>query len=160
MTLLKTSLSAVHGEGYVHSLKFTTTPATTDGQDAPYITVYMNSNKRTLFAYDEASKKYLMTEYDRPMTDGNTGEQLAVKNVLVFFVSYWREYSGASTLLADLTSGGGYYACEGKLIDIGWYRDDNGLAIFRPDGTEIQLAVGHTFVCCPDASSGGLALGW
>lgn len=154
------SLSTVHREGFVCPFSFTLDPMTADGTDAPLFTVYMNGNKRTLFQYDEASRKYLMTEYDRAMTDGNTGEQLAVRNVLVFFTSYRREYAGSSTLLADMSGGSGYYACDGKIVDITWYRTDEGLVISRTDGIPVQLAVGHTFVCCPDASSGSVILSW
>ena len=154
------SLSTVHYEGFSCPFSFTLDPMTADGEDATQFTVYMNPNKRTLFEYDAENRRYLMTEYDRPMTDGNTGEQLAVRNVLVFFTSYRREYSGSSTLLADMSGGSGKYACDGKMVDISWFRTDEGLSIIRTDDTYVQLAVGHTFVCCADASSGSVLMYW
>ncbi len=149
-----------HNEGYQCSLQFTTVVQTQWGIDAPEFTVYMNSSKRTQFRYDPESKMYLMTEYDRPMTDGNTGQQLAVKNALVFFTNYWREYSYDTTLLADMSGGYGKYACEGKMMDIIWSRTDDGLFLYKPDGLPLELAVGHSFICCADASSGSVVLSW
>ena len=149
-----------HADGYECDLKFTTVPQTAEGTDAPEITVYMNSTKRTQFRYDPESKQYLMTEYDLPMTDGNTGAQLAVKNVLVFFTSYWREYSYDTTLLADMSGGSGYYACEGKMIPITWSRTDGGLWMYKEDGSLLELGIGHSFVCCADADRGDVILGW
>ena len=150
-----------HYGDYQCSLMFTTDVQTKDGEDAPEFTVYMNSSKRTQFRYDPESKKYLMTEYDMPMTDGNTGAQLAVKNVLVLYTSYWREAAGYTTLLADMSGGSGKYACEGKMIDINWERtDDGGLYMYKPDGSYLELGIGHTFVCCADNNSGYVQMYW
>ena len=120
----------------------------------------MNSSKRTLFKYDPETKMYLMTEYDQPMTDGNTEQQLAVKNVLVFYTSYWREAAGYTTLLADMSGGSGKYACEGRMIDITWERTDDGLWIYKSDDSLLELGIGHTFVCCADNNSGDVLMYW
>ena len=117
----------------------------------------MNSRKDTIFKYNTASKMYGITEYDEEMYDGETKEKLQVKNVLVLYTKYWHEYSGSVTLLADMSGGKGVYACEGKMIDITWKRtDEGGLKLYKADGSALDLAVGHSFVCCADAESGGL----
>ena len=150
-----------HEKGYQCSLKFSNIAQTDGGKDAQKVAVKMNSTKRTLFQYDAESKKYFMREYDKDMTDGNTKEKLSVKNVLVLFVKYRKEYTGSKTLLADMSGGKGKYACEGKIIDITWTRTDaGGLKLKKADGKELILAVGHSFVCCADASSGSVALTW
>ena len=149
-----------HKDDYECTLRFTTDVQTKDGEDASEFTVYMNSSKRTLFKYDPETKMYLMTEYDQPMTDGNTEQQLAVKNVLVFYTSYWREAAGYTTLLADMSGGSGKYACEGRMIDITWERTDDGLWIYKSDDSLLELGIGHTFVCCADNNSGDVLMYW
>ena len=156
-----TSIRQDHEKGYKCSLKFTYEPQTANGTKATKVAVKMNTTKRTLFKYDKETKKYTMREYDKDMVDGNTGEQLAVKNVLVLFVKYRKEYTGSKTLLADMSGGKGKYACEGKIIDITWSRTDSGgLKLKTADGKALSLAVGHTFVCCADAATGSVALTW
>ena len=145
-----------HKDGYKCSLTFTDAAQTANGTAAASLDVKMNSNKHTIFDYDAATKQYFISEYDNPMIDGETKEKLSVKNVFVLFTKYWHEYSGSTTLLADMSGGKGIYACEGKLIEIEWKRTDNeGLKIFTTDGKEVSFAVGHSFFCCADSSSGG-----
>ncbi len=56
-----------------------------------------------------------------------------------------------------MTGGKGVYICEGKMIDIEWALEEyKGLTLKKSDGTPLELMRGHTFVCCPDADSGGV----
>ena len=144
-----------HKEGYKCSLTFTDTAQTANGVAANTVDVMMNSNKHTIFDYDAATKQYFISEYGDQMIDGETKEKLSLKNVFVLFTKYRHEYSGSTTLLADMSGGKGIYACEGKLIEIEWKRsDDEGLKIYTTDGKEVSFAVGHSFFCCADSSSG------
>ena len=155
------NLRTTHNDGFKSSLKFSNIAQTSGGAAATEITVKMNATKKTQFKYDPESKKYLLHEYNKDMTDGNTKEKLYVKNVLVLYTRYWREYAGSVTFLADMSGGKGKYACEGKIIDITWSRTDaGGLILKKADGSALTLAVGHSFVCCPDSSSGSVSLKW
>ena len=153
----ETDFRKEHEDGFDTALKFTDTAQTASGTAATAITVKMNSKKTTLFDYDSASKKYLISEHGGPFKDGNTDKQVSVKNVLVLYTKYWREYAGSTTLLADMTGGKGVYICEGKMIDIEWaLSEGKGLTLKKADGTQLELMPGHTFICCADSSSGGV----
>ena len=156
------SMRTAHNDGYSCSLNFGIECQSSYGEDAPEINVGMNPVKHTKFRYDPELKKYMVHEYDQDMIDGNTNQNLYVKNVLMLFTKYWHEYPGSVTLLADMSGGNGKYACEGKIIDITWSRtDDGGLQLYKAaDGSPLTLMVGHSFVCCPNASSGSVTLGW
>ena len=144
-----------HRDGYKCSLQFTNNIQTADGKDASAFTVLMNPVKTTGFEYDPETKLYKLSQHGGPYIDGNTKEQVAVKNVLILYTKYWPEYAGAITLLADMSGGKGVYFCEGKMIDIDWVRtDESGLKLTTTDGGELKLAVGHTFICCPNAETG------
>ena len=151
----KTDFRKEHEEGFDPALRFTDTAQTASGSVATAITVNMNSKKTTLFDYDNSTKKYLISEHGDKYLDGNTNEQVSVKNVLALYTKYWREPGGGGTLLADMTGGKGVYICEGKMIDIEWsLAEGKGLTLKKADGTALELMPGHTFICCPDASSG------
>ena len=153
----ETDFRKVHEDGFDTALKFTEEAQTAGGTAASAVTVHMNSKKVTLFDYDSASKKYLISEHGDKFIDGNTGEQVSVKNVLVLHTKYRRGPDGGGTLLADMTGGKGVYICEGKMIDIEWaLAEGKGLTLKKADGSPLELMRGHTFVCCPDADSGGV----
>ena len=151
----KLDIRKEHEGAYDYGLRFTDTAQTSAGTAATAVTVNMNSKKTTLFDYDSASGNYLISEHSDKFVDGNTGKQVEVKNVLALYVKYRHEYSGSTTLLADMTGGKGVYMCEGKMIDIEWsLAEGKGLTLKKADGTALELMPGHTFICCPDASSG------
>ncbi|MBQ2042622.1 MAG: DUF3048 C-terminal domain-containing protein, partial [Firmicutes bacterium] len=140
-------------------LRFTDQAQTASGSAANKVDVKMNSSKHTYFDYDSASRKYLISEHGDKYIDGNTKEQVAVKNVLVLYTKYWHEYSGSSTLLADMTGGKGVYICEGKMIDINWkLAEGKGLTLTKADGGELALMPGHSFICCPNSSGGSVTV--
>jgi hypothetical protein len=73
----------------------------------------------------------------------------------VLFTKYRHEYSGSTTLLADMTGGKGVYLCEGKMIDIEWALEEGkGVTLKKADGSALELMPGHTFICHADSSSG------
>ncbi|MBQ1891641.1 MAG: DUF3048 domain-containing protein [Firmicutes bacterium] len=148
-----------HNEGFDYGLRFTDQAQTASGSAANKVDVKMNSSKHTYFDYDSASRKYLISEHGDKYIDGNTKEQVAVKNVLVLYTKYWHEYSGSSTLLADMTGGKGVYICEGKMIDINWkLAEGKGLTLTKADGGELALMPGHSFICCPNSSGGSVTV--
>ena len=146
-----------HKDSYECPLTFTKTAQTVDGTDAKVFTVSMNPVKITEFEYDSDSTLYKISQHGGPYIDGNTTEQVAVKNVIVLYTKYWPEYAGAITLLADMSGGKGIYFCEGRMIDINWaITDESGLKLTKTDGSDLKLAIGHTFICCPDSETGGV----
>ena len=119
------------------------------------VTVKVNPSKNTYFDYDPVSKKYLISEHGDKYIDGNTKEQVGVKNVLVLYAKDWHSYS-ASGFDPATSSGNGVYLCEGKMIDIKWTRGKDGFKLMKADGSELALAVGHTFICCAQGTGGSV----
>ena len=75
-----------HKAGYDAGLTFLSEGELVQGDEpARRVEVRFSRYKTGVFTYDEASGLYRIEEFDAPYVDGNTGEQVAVKNVLVLF---------------------------------------------------------------------------
>ena len=151
--LPKLGIELKHKDGFDNGLRFTDTAQTASGTPANKVKVEVNSSKNTYFDYDAASKKYLISEHGDKYIDGNTKEQVGVKNVLVLYAKDWHDYS-SSGFDKGTSSGSGAYLCEGKMIDIKWTRGADGFRLMKTDGSELPLAVGHTFICCAQGTGG------
>ena len=144
-----------HLEDYEGPLRFGITDMSRGGI-AQGITVYMNSSKKTQFDYSEEQGKYLVSEYGMGYVDANNNEQVAVDNVLVLYVNYTKiEGDKYGRLEAELTSGSGYYAKGGRIIELSWsFSEEGGLILTHPDGRELRLTAGSSFICCADSETG------
>ena len=106
--------------------------------------------KTGVFTYDEASGLYRIEEFDAPYVDGNTGEQVAVKNVLVLFTdisSIAGDTAGRQSVRTTGT-GDGLFFCGGTQQPITWSRPDHDspMAYLDSQGQPLELGVGHTYV--------------
>ncbi len=136
-----------HEEGYVGNLNWY--PTDTDlenGSSASKVTLPYDSG--AYFEYDDANKVYKRFQYGGEQVDGETGEQLTFKNVLVLY-AHQENYEG--TILQDLdlyTTGTGLYATNGKVINITWEKKDadDQTHFYNEDGTELKLNVGKSFI--------------
>ncbi len=135
-----------HTEGYTYEMAFADDGTPAGGQDASVITAAF-SKKSTVFRYDPESRLYRVEEYDAPYIDGNSNEQIAVTNVLVLQTSC-KVYDDKGRIDVDLTSGGGYFACGGKLIPIRWEKGKaaSQLRYFTEDGQPLALGRGKSYV--------------
>ena len=70
-----------HQDDYSYPQTFTDDPLT-GGTAAEHIKLYYTSYKTGLFDYDAETGKYLVSQYQAPYVDGNTGEQVGVTNLL------------------------------------------------------------------------------
>ena len=71
-----------HGDGYTYSQTFTDEPLT-GGATAEHVKLAYTSYKTGLFDYDAATGRYLVSQYQAPYVDGNTGEQVSAVNLLL-----------------------------------------------------------------------------
>ena len=144
-----------HLEDYEGPLKFGITDMSR-GSEAQGLTVYMNRSKTTSFDYDAETGRYLVSEFGKGYVDANNNEQVAVDNVLALMVPYKViEGDDKGRLEADLSSGSGYYAKDGKVIELSWsFSEEGGLILTHPDGRELRLTAGSSFICCADSESG------
>ncbi len=137
-----------HKNGYICNMRFGK-PSSEKGLPAKSVTVEFSGYKTGRFDYKDDGLYYI-TQYGEPYRDGNTGKQMAVKNLLVLYA----EHSPVSKddpkhLDIDLVgSGAGIYACSGKYVDIIWTRDrcDSQFVYKLKDGSDLTFSPGTSYI--------------
>ena len=133
---------------YDFGLSFSEDAAPDDGDAAESIELTFGSWKKTSFAYDESSETYHMSQYGTEYADGDTGEVIEFKNLLVLEAPT-RVLDGYGRLEVDLVGeGAGYFFCGGKYVPITWHRDDLGEQFYYTleDGSELTLGIGRSYI--------------
>ena len=94
-----------HEEDYRCQMNFVEDGTPAGGAEAPRITVPVSHYKTGVFTYDPDSRLYRVEEYGEPYVDGDSGEQVAVTNVIVLKTAC--RYTGDSLghITVDLSSG-------------------------------------------------------
>ena len=94
-----------------------------------------------------ASRK---TSYYDTYVDGNTGEQVKVKNVLVLYTDVSSVSGDTAGRLKVRTTGTGkgLALCDGTVREITWSKSKNSspLTYYTTDGQPLQLGVGSSYV--------------
>lgn len=124
------------------------TPA--DGSAAKIVTVPFSTYKTGEFTYDEETGKYLVSEFGQAYTDGHTGEQVSVENVLIILAEV-RSIPGDTKGRIDVQmngSGTGFFCNGGKYIPINWSRPARGeqYRFTTMDGEKLELGIGNSYV--------------
>ena len=139
-----------HKEGYTDPMSFLGEGETASGTPAQQIEVTFSSYKTGVFTYDSASGLYKVEEYGAPYVDGNTGEQVAVKNVVVLFtdVSSIRGDSAGRQSVRTTGTGEGLLFCDGVQQSITWSKKNHSSPLEYTDanGQAVKFGVGHTYV--------------
>ncbi len=107
------------------------------------------SYNHPVFTYDGNSGLYYRRQFGQPHIDEETGEQLAVKNILIQN-SPWEYYDSNGYLNINPDAGGsGIYITNGKAIDVTWkkYEPWGPTYYYDSQGREITLNQGKTWVC-------------
>lgn len=124
------------------------TPA--GGEQAETITVnFRSGGKKTILSYDGETGLYEAAQYGKDYIDGNTGETMAFRNILVIKAKSWTDSEGYRQFVEMTdTSGEGFYACGGKIIPIRWSRGGyrEPFVYTLEDGTPLELSVGSSYV--------------
>ncbi|MCH5189752.1 MAG: DUF3048 domain-containing protein [Oscillospiraceae bacterium] len=134
----------------------------TSGDRTPYgeatsgtcssITVTFSSSYKHTFKYDAEKGLYLNFMNTSPMLDGNTKEQMAVKNVIVMYTNvtgYQTSNQGDQKLREwDLTGGDALYVSNGYGEKITWKKGDasSPLKFYGQDGKELTINRGQTWI--------------
>lgn len=144
-----------HEEDWTSPLRFTEDGTPEDGDPANTVLVSHYGGKATLFRYDSATKHYTVEEYGTPYIDGNTGEQVAVTNVLALRAKTADSGDSYNHMYVTLDRGDGWYACGGKVIPITWKKGGHSdpLTYTTEDGKPLELGVGKTYVNVIPATS-------
>ncbi len=108
------------------------------------------------FVYNEETGLYDRFMYKTEHIDGNTGEQVSTKNILLQLVD-WSVADDEHGYLDVTTTGtgDGWYATDGKYIPVTWSKESQTAPTryYDSDGNEITLNQGKTWVCIIKNSS-------
>lgn len=124
-------------------------PALAAGTDCIKLVVYFSTNNDdSTFTYNADSKLYEKSQYGGdPQIDETTGTQIAVKNVVTLYANIVPH--GDTTIDAFLNDGGtGYYASEGKIIEINWTKagPHGAIVLTSKDGSLVEVNVGNSYI--------------
>lgn len=148
-----------HNDGFSAGFTFAEVEDRT-GTSAKKVEAKFNNSKSTLFEYDRTTGLYKVSQFDAPMTDENTGEQLAVRNVVAIRVRLSRIAGDTEgRLKANLTgSGSGWYMVDGVMQTINWMRTSDGVqfTFTDEDGEALVFAPGTTYFVILPTSSGSI----
>lgn len=127
-------------------------PRTLEGGAAARIEVVHSQSYRTYFDYDEASGKYLMSQYSAraggidPSVDANNNEQLAFDNVILVLADIYTHPNYVNDKYdiqdVDYASGGiGYYFYGGNVEKIRWQKPTPQSVMTFTDGGGNEIPV-------------------
>ncbi len=116
-------------------------------------------HKGTAFTYNAQDKLYYASQHHpdgvhattqwADYADGNTGEQIAFRNVLVLRTAV-SEKKGSVLLYTDTVgSGTGYFISNGQSVEINWSRktvNDPFTYTLAANGQPVTFGVGHTYI--------------
>lgn len=140
----------VREDGIDYGWTFVDDATPENGSDATSVTVRFTPNgKKTGFTYDPETGLYEAAQYGSDYIDGNTGNTMAFKNLLVIKAKSWTDSQGYRQFV-ELTyaEGDGFFACNGKLIPIKWSRQGYSapFVFTLEDGTPLELNVGNSYI--------------
>jgi len=124
------------------------------GEDGTSVYVPYPGSSDVTFEYDKSTGRYLRWVAGVPHTDRNTGEQLAVSNVIVQFVEHQptdivEDTNGATSIRIVMTGRGPAWVFrDGVLVKGYWERSEKKemTRFLAEDGTELGLKPGRTWV--------------
>ena len=138
-------------------MQFTENAAPVTGLPADTITVQFSSYKTGIFRYDADTGLYYAEQYGAPHADGNNGQQLAVKNVVLVQtdISVIKGDEAGRLSVRTTGSGTGKFACGGMIETITWSKESNSkpMVFKTEDGQPLQFGVGSTYICFVGGSS-------
>jgi len=150
-----------HQDGYTYTQAFAEDGTPVNGTPVDHFKLYYTNYKTGVFEYDPETMLYRISQYGGAYLDGNTGEQVAVTNVLVLETDI-RIISGdkEGRLNVRMTgTGSGTYFCGGKCVPIQWSKADRtGQFVYTlTDGTPLTLGQGTSYVCIMNPASSTLS---
>ena len=162
-------VSGIEFKGYRTTLKDGYTPPftfydptenhLTGGSAAPHVRLWSTPIQTVDFVYDAATGQYLRYHFNGTAhTDGNTGGQIAVKNVIVLYMDIGVIPGDEASRVAvtNVGSGTGYYMTNGQAKTISWSRASiyDTTHYSYPDGSPLILNAGKTFICIVEKGAG------
>lgn len=126
------------------------------GQAANKLTVWFNMSgspsskwhKYTTLNYNADTGLYEAYQHGADYVDGNTGEVVSFRNVMVLRSETWVQDVEGHLGMTLTGSGSGYFACNGQLVNIRWSRasDNDPFVYTLEDGSPVTFGVGSTYI--------------
>lgn len=116
---------------------------------ASVITIPYSDALNSTFTYDDSSSTYVLSKGQRDKVDMLTGKAAAFTNVFVLFAdtTTYEKSHGVETVTDTTTSGMGYYASFGRLIEIRWSVNADGILDFQTlDGERLTVNRGNSYI--------------
>ena len=121
-----------------------------NGERAEMIVVnFRKGGKKTTLTYNGNTGLYEAAQYGSDYIDGNTGNTMAFKNIIVIKAKSWTDSEGYRQFVEMTdTEGEGFYACNGKIVPIQWSRGGykEPFVYTLADGTPLELNVGSSYI--------------
>ena len=139
-----------HKDGFSYPISFLPEGETASGDPAETVSVRFSDYKTGVFTYDAQAGLYRVSEYGAAYVDGNTGEQVLVKNVLVLRtdVSAIKGDDKVRQSVRTTGTGSGQLFCDGRVQDITWSRssDSSPMTYLDAAGNPLRLGVGPSYI--------------
>ena len=104
---------------------------------------------KSLFEYDSKNNNYVRSVAGSPSTDRESGEQIAVNNVIVMVTDIKNSGDSAGHMLVRTTQEGeAFYFLDGKVVEGTWSRNSalDPFTFKDKDGNVVLFNRGHTWV--------------
>ena len=139
-----------HKDGFSYPISFLPEGETASGQPAETVSVRFSDYKTGVFTYDTQTGRYRVSEYGGAYIDGNTGEQVQVKNVLILRtdVSAIKGDDKGRQSVRTTGTGSGQLFCDGRVQEITWSRsgDSSPMTYLDAAGNPLRLGVGPSYI--------------
>lgn len=149
-------LTLTRDGGVSYGWEFIEGSAASEGETAEEVKVWFNQGsstskyiKNTTFEFNAEDGLYYASQHGSAYTDAGSGKQLSFRNLLILRAKTVNQGDKAGHLTITLTgSGTGYYACDGKIVEIKWSRESTSdpFTFELEDGTTLDLSVGKTYM--------------
>lgn len=121
----------------------------TDGTEVSQIDVRFRSDgKTTSLIYDAEQGIFTAYQQKQDLIDGTTGEKIPFRNVVVLYAHTYVMDAEAHLSVQTTGEGKGYYARDGRGVEITWSRETETAPYhyFDLDGNPIDFGVGKSYI--------------
>lgn len=135
-------------EGKTYGLTFTEEPLTAGDSVNEIVVHFRSDGKTTKLTYSPENGFYTAYQQGQDLIDGNTDEAIPFKNVVVLFANSYVMDAEAHLYVQTTGEGTGYYARDGKVVEIKWARADetSSYEYYDLDGNPIDFGVGKSYI--------------
>lgn len=143
-------------DDFSHPLNFAKESTRFQGTDAISLQIAFSHYAKSFFSYDENEKVYLKGQFSAPHIDGETGNTLSFKNIIILYAPYKNTGDSYGHLELNFTGNGyGMYISEGQAKSIVWKKYDRQTpySLYEQDGTTpLLLNPGKTYIGITNSS--------